>query len=677
MFAQFFLVALVPVLVFGLLLGAWLLGLRYVSHSDVGVVEKLWSSSGSLSGGSIIAVRGEAGFQSRILRGGVHLGLFPWQYRVHKLPLVVIAENRIGYVYARDGEPLSPANTLGRVVPCGNFQDSQRFLSSGGQRGRQRDILREGVYAINLAQFVVITEDRIYSGPGTAEERAKLATWQDELRSIGGFSPVVVGRGRHAEHAPRIGAAEAQALGASDEVGIVTVHDGPAIESHQIIAPEVKSPGGGSDHNCFQEPELFLALGGRRGKQLQVLTDGTFFLNRWFATVEKAPKTLVPIGYVGVVVSYYGADGEDLSGKEFRYGAQVEEGQRGVWKHALPTGKYPLNPYALTVELVPTINFVLRWIDDRTEAHQYDKNLRSIELITADGYEPILPLSLVLHIDYENAPSVVQRFGDVERLITQTLDPILAAYFRDVAQKSNMLDLISKREEIQQQATLELGRRFREYDINCVAVLIGRPQSEGNQYQPGEDPIEHLLDQLRMRRLAEEQVGTYQKQKEAANQLRELNAAQAESDKQTELTQAHLDVEIAMHRGEATLAEAERLAKRDVVRAEGESRSRELLGKGEASRLSQVGRAEAAVFEAKVKAYQDPRFFALQEVSARLAESKQPLVPERLLEMSGGSSQSMPGMLGQLLSLLLAEKSGIAPLAGESAAARVSTDSKK
>ncbi len=45
-------------------------------------------------------------------------------------------------------------------------------------------------------------------------------------------------------------------------------------------------------------------------------------------------------------------------------------------------------------------------------------------------------LSLVLHIDYEKAPRVVQRFGDVKRLITQTLDPILTAYFRDVAQTS-------------------------------------------------------------------------------------------------------------------------------------------------------------------------------------------------------------------------------------------------
>jgi hypothetical protein len=57
-----------------------------------------------------------------------------------------------------------------------------------------------------------------------------------------------------------------------------------------------------SGYNYFQDPEPFLHLGGRRGKQLQVLTDGTFFINRWFATIEKKPKTLIPIGYVGDIL---------------------------------------------------------------------------------------------------------------------------------------------------------------------------------------------------------------------------------------------------------------------------------------------------------------------------------------------------------------------------------------
>ena len=93
---------------------------------------------------------------------------------------------------------------------------------------------------------------------------------------------------------------------------MITVHDGAPIESGEVIAPEVH-PTDGLDHDYFQDVEAFLSMGGRRGKQLQVLTDGTFFLNRWFATVEVLPKTLIPIGYVGVVVSYHGRRGEDLT----------------------------------------------------------------------------------------------------------------------------------------------------------------------------------------------------------------------------------------------------------------------------------------------------------------------------------------------------------------------------
>lgn len=97
-----------------------LLGLRYIPHDRVGVVEKLWSPKGSVSEGRIVALQGEAGYQAEMLRGGVHLGYWRWQFRIHKVPLVTVAQGQIAYVYARDGEPLSPSQTFGRVVPCNN-----------------------------------------------------------------------------------------------------------------------------------------------------------------------------------------------------------------------------------------------------------------------------------------------------------------------------------------------------------------------------------------------------------------------------------------------------------------------------------------------------------------------------------------------------------------------------
>lgn len=657
-----------------LLLAPWLLGVRYISHTSIGLVEKFWSGKGSLAGGRIIALNEEAGFQADILRGGLHLAYFPWQYRIHRQPLVTVSEGKIAYVYARDGQPLPPVQTLGRVVGCNHFQDARAFLSSDGQRGRQRLILREGVYALNLALFVVITEDYVYSGPIRDSEETKYNEWQIQLRTIRGFDPVVIGFGSVlAGTKPDMKAdtLEQSALLPTDNLGVVSVQDGPAIESGDIIAPEVLGTEGTS-HNNFQDPEAFLAMGGKRGKQLQVLTDGTFFINRWFATVEIQPKTVIPIGYVGVVVSYYGTRGADVTGQAFRYGEQVENGQRGVWRQALPPGKYALNPYAQKVELVPTVNFVLRWITGRIEMHRYDEGLNSIELVTADAYEPVLPLSLVLHIDYQKASSVVQRFGDVKRLISQTLDPILTAYFRDVAQSSSMLDLLTKREEIQKRATEELGRRFKDYDINCVAVLIGRPESK---HTPGqEDPIDRLFDQLRLRRLAEEQKETYSKQEAAAVQLKQLNEANAAAEKQKQLTETRIEVEVAANRGEAQLAEAQRLSKREIALAEGQSRAQELLGKGEASKIAQVGLSEATVSLQKIRAYGDPRLFALNLVAEHLAGSAQPLVPERLLITGGESSkdgsggQAMPGIFSQLITLLLSEKAGLDIASGDTKA---------
>jgi hypothetical protein len=75
--------------------------------------------------------------------------------------------------------------------------------------------------------------------------------------------------------------------------------------------------------------------------------------------------------------------------------------------------------------------------------------------------------------------------------------------------------------------------------------------------------------------------------------------------------------------------------------------------------------SEAAVFLQKIRAYGDPRLFALSLVADQFAQSAQPLVPERLFLMGGGKNGddktdlSSVSILGQLLSLLLAEKAGI------------------
>ena len=82
-------------IVVGTPIGLWLiihliLGVRYIPHSKVGIVEKLWSRRGSLEEGQIIALNGEAGLQAQPLRGGLHFGFPFWQYSLHTVPLVTI-----------------------------------------------------------------------------------------------------------------------------------------------------------------------------------------------------------------------------------------------------------------------------------------------------------------------------------------------------------------------------------------------------------------------------------------------------------------------------------------------------------------------------------------------------------------------------------------------------------
>src|SRR5258708_32729369 len=79
------------------------------------------------------------------------------------------------------------------MVECNGFQEPVAFLTNNGQRGRQRAILREGVYAINTALFVVITEQGVHAGPVSRQEREQSASWQQELAAACGFSPVLVG----------------------------------------------------------------------------------------------------------------------------------------------------------------------------------------------------------------------------------------------------------------------------------------------------------------------------------------------------------------------------------------------------------------------------------------------------------------------------------------------------
>src|SRR6266481_1074736 len=599
----------------------------YIPNSQVGIVEKLWTTRGSIQAG-FIALHGEAGFEPEVLRGGLHV-FFPFMYRIHRSDLVTVGQGKIAYVFARDGAPLGASQVLGAndTEDRSDFQDARKFLVSGGQKGPQRKILREGTYAINTTQFAIVTDERVYGHALSAQEQTVLDGMKETIADRMGFTPVMLA----ADH---------------DLVGIVTVHDGPSLPSGEIIAPEV-----GTDlrdvtrfHNNFQEPEKFLKAGGFRGRQLQVVVEGTWYINRLFATIEPVPKSVIPVGNVGVVIFYTGPKTADLSGEQYRHGELVLNGSRGVWKDPMLPGKYAFNTYAGKIEIIPTVNFILKWVRGEVGALKLDENLSEISLITKDAFEPTLPLSVVMHIDYKKAPMIIQRFGDVKKLVEQTLDPMVSAFFKNIAQKMTLIELLQNRAAIQQESAAEMKAKFEAYSLDLQEVLIGTPRAAANDHT-----IENILIQLRSRQIAREQIETYQEQEKAAIQERALNEAKATAAAQSALTQSLIQVKVNENEGAAALARAQKDAETRKVTAAAVGEQSRLEGQGEADRVLAVGTANAQATKLSVDAYGGPEFRLAEQNFAKFAEAltkiNQPLVPQFLMSGAQGQENNSAGLI--------------------------------
>jgi len=605
------------------------IGMRVVANNEVAVVEKRFGGRGSITNG-ILARDGEVGFQPAVLRGGIHF-FKPFQYHLHRSPLVTITQGKIGYVFARDGLSLSPTQGLASNLQTHGFEDVVAFLADGGQRGPQRAILREGTYAFNLMAFIVVTDERVFSMELHRSEREAVAGMRDLIAKRKGFTPLIIDD-------------------KEDMCGIITVHDGPSLPQGNIIAPVVGDDHEKPDtyHNNFQDADKFLVAGGYRGRQLQVLTEGTYYINRLFATVELIRKTTVEVGHVGVVVSYTGAEGSvDVSGEAFSHGELVCKGNRGVWNEGLLPGKYAFNKYAGSIIMVPTTNIILKWTRSEAGEHKLDEHLREIALITKDAFEPSLPLSVVIHIDYRKAPMIVQRFGDVKKLVEQTLDPMVAAYFKNIGQTRTLIELIQERNAIQRIASEEMREKFAHYSLDLAEVLIGTPASP-----PGDTKIEEILVQLRQRQIAEEQVETYGRMQKAAVKERELREAEARAAQQEEITTSELSITVQENQGKAELQRAVQQA----------SQIRE-LSTAEAEKTARMGVAEAMAIEEKVRAYGGPQYQVTQLVMSRFAEAVEKsgvdLVPRMVINggggggegnSGGGSANVMEGLMAMLLS---------------------------
>jgi len=575
-------------------------GLVIVPENKIGLVTKkfvLFGENKQLSGDRIIAVNGEAGLQAKMLETGLHWWMWPWQYSVDMQGFIVIPEGHIGLVSSKDGKVPQTGRILGRKVECDNFQDAAAFLKNDGQKGRQSAYITNGSYKINTFLFEV--------------SAVKQVSVQENM------------------------------------VGIVTTLDGEPLTEGQIAGDEVKG------HNNFQDFDAFLAGGGSRGLQTQIIQAGSYNLNPWAVQVEEIQMTQIPIGYCGVVNSFVGEEGVDVTGTGFKHGNLVSKGQKGVWAEPYGPGKYAINKYTNTIEIVPTTNLVLNWANARTESHNLDKGLSTITVRSKDGFPFNLDVSQIIHIPMAEAPKVIARFGSTQALVSQVLEPTIGNYFRNSAQDSDVIAFLSTRQSRQDAAKEAISAVLEEYNVHAVDTLIGDIT-----------PPESLMKTLTDRKIAEEQQVTFETQKKAQVQRQTLEKETAIADMQGELVKADQGVQISERLADSAVKDATGKARSVKIAAEANAEATTLNAKAEATRKTVIGDAEAnailAVGKSTAESYrlavdamgQDN--FTTYKVTEEIGKGNVKIMPDLLINGSGqGGNGSLDGLLGvQIMNMM-------------------------
>lgn len=506
-----------------------ILGIVIVPEDKIGLVTKkfvLFGDKRELPAGRIIATEGEAGYQAQTLPPGLHFWKWLWQYEITLQPLTIIPSGQIGLLVAKDGAELPKGRVLAQSVPSDSFQDAEIFLKNGGQKGRQAAMITAGTYRINTFLFEIVL--------------ANLTQIEE------------------------------------NKVGIITTLDGEPLDAGQIAGHDI------TGHNNFQDADVFLKNGGRRGLQQQVVLAGMYIFNPWFVQIEQVDMVHIPIGYVGVVNSFVGPEGKDVSGEDFKHGNIVGKGHKGVWAEPLGPGKYPLNPYIMKVELVPTTNLVLNWASARTESHNLDRHLSTITVRSKDGFPFNLDVSQIIHIPNYEAPKVIARFGTMMNLVSQVLEPTIGNYFRNSAQTADVISFLTQRKERQDSARQHISSVLDQYNVNGVDTLIGDIV-----------PPESLMKTLTDRKIAEEQKVTYETQRMAQETRQTLEKETAVADMQKQIVEAQQGVQIAERIADAAVKKANGEAAGVKVQAEAESQRVKLIASAEAERLRLMGNAEA------------------------------------------------------------------------------------
>jgi uncharacterized membrane protein YqiK len=576
---------------------------------------------------------GVKGIQLRTLPPGLW-PIHPYLFRVSVAKTTIVPPGKVGVVTAADGAPLDAGRLHGKAIGNHvNYQDAEQFMSSGGQKGPQVEILTPGTYRI-LTNSVDIDNPNVMK-PG--------------LFTVRLFDATVI---------------------SENQIGLVEALDGAPLDPRDYVATPIEG------HDNFQDCNEFIRSGGQRGPQKDILLPGTYYINPLvFKVIMESAKEIQP-GEVAVIVSNIGKDpGEEIRKQmaakvrqrmereeqehveqaaarldklsdESRNVAEIQEdlmsgdpadrrldegaheayvvpeGYRGIQETVVGPGRYYVNTLAISPIVIPTTNQTVEWT-----AGEVNQSFNPFEVISKDGFTMQLEVRVVFRVKPEDAPFMVAKIGSIDKLIQNVMHPLIDSIFRNQASESSAMAYLQNRHEEQERAEARVRAHLLKYHVDVVNVLIC------HIHLPAE-----LMKTQTEKILAEQRQNMFDAQREAEEKRIQLEKITAQANNQKDLMAATVGVEISGKRAEQRKAEAE-----------GEAHYILATGKAEAEKVRLMGEAQGVAYREQVNAL-GSQGVALVETLKVIGEKNVRITPD---VMATGGSGDGGGGIGTLLLLNL------------------------
>lgn len=651
-----------------------------VGGREIAVVERRYLGK-NMPQGRVIAQANEVGIQARTLGPGLHF-LIPFLYAAKKYPFTTIAENEVGIIESIDGDPVPPGKIFAQVVAGHNsFQDGEEFLRNSGQKGPQIQILPPGTYRINPVLFNIrkspaVLIDKGKVGLATAMDGKPIPPGRLLGRKVDGHSNFENGQvflDHDGQKGPQIEIVfpgtyrintelfhveiQPATVIPAGKIGLVTALDGAPLPEGEYVAKPVEG------HNDYQDASRFLAAGGQRGPQFDVLKPGTYYINPLSFKVELDDVAVVERGEVAVVVSNVGEEpvhvvraateaaktegsaataASQTADRRLDTGIEryvVPKGFRGIQQEVAGPGIYYLNRRAYIAYIVDTTNITIDWDDSK------ETRFDPLKVISRDGFSINVSVKVVIRVRPDQAPYMVAKIGSIENLILHVIHPMIDSSFRNQASSTSAMNFMQDRQEEQRKAEERAKAELEKYHVECVSVLICQinlPQE--------------LMDTQTKKIIAQQQQAMYQDQQKAEQTRIAMEKTHSEADQQKNLVEAEIGVKIATQNKEKAIRFAEGEAESIRLRAEGEAKGIRAKGDAEGARILAIGESTAKAYELQNKAVGQQGVTAI-EISKQIAQGNVKVTPDFLVQ--GGDS--IGGLLAAFLTNLVTTKAPAAP----------------